>query len=781
MRWSTLALGLGLAAVAALLTSVSYLPFQDVPNLAAVLTFDRGLTPAAATLLEPHHGHAYGYLAFVWIAELLPRAWSVDVVLRLMCLVSALALPLSVAQLGRAVGGDATLAGVASLPLALSWPLRIGLLPFCLALPCLFAALAATALCLRRVTIARAATLALAATTSYLAHPLALALLLPLVAGGAWIGRRRSWLVVSLLAALTPSLILLCLDLGRDAFAPLGAMQLGSHYPRLYFRPPWLALAHLLTRSFGLDGWRALAGCAPLLAVVLFGAVRAARRPHPFVWLSLTLALVATLALPESIGLAFLLGSRTPVVAVALACVAASRGLAQASPRARLALVASSALALAVGMAHVGAQARVVHEVVGAAAPRTLAGRFLPVRIAECSVAASTAWGADDPLRHAWAYALSPSGVTPYLFAWSRYAPIWYRDELRAPAEFDLDANESPLPPARCRAMSLARVRGALAWPGYDGVIVTGRTATLGPLVADAGAPFALVAPGIALITVAPPAALRLDVDEPTPAFASGWYAPESVDGRRIRWSAGTRSRLEATLAPRDDRPYVFALDAKAVADEVVAIRVNGRAVGSVALGGQRRWRAVVVPARIVHRGVNRIELAYSATQRVGGRMLAIALAAAELAPAPSSLALDVARDEDRRLFDGGWSVLEHEDGRAQVWSDGPASRLRFALAPTDESYELALDVAAYGPALPETVSVRIGGRELGLLAIEAPWQHATMTIPAGVLRPDIQLLELVYSKVARPRDVERGSRDARELALRLRAVTLRPATRASR
>jgi hypothetical protein len=784
MRWTTAVLALGLGAVGVLLATVRPLPLQDLPNLAAVLTLDRGLTPAAAAYLQPHQGAGYGYLLFVWAAELAPRAWSVDVVLRILFTLSALALPLSVARLAAALhgdgdgDGDAALAGIASLPLALSWPLRIGLLSFCLAVPCLLMAIAATVRLYDRCTPARTAALASWAALAYLAHPLVLVLLAPVVLGAAWLGRRRPWRVTALVAATAPSVLLLLLDIARDAFAPLGAMQTAARHPSVYERPLPVAAAHLLTRAFGIDGLALLVACAPFVVVLLLGLRRATGRA-PLAWLALGVAVLAALALPDSIGLAFVLGSRLAVVVVALACALAA---AHARPRW---LALSALLALVAAIVHIGAQSRLVAEVVGSAPPRTLAGRYLPMRVADCAAATTIAWGGDDPLRHVWAYALSPSGVTPYLFAWSRYAPIWFRDRgadgLRAPAEFALDANEAPLEPVGCRAANLSRLRGALAWPGYDGVIAVGRPRDLDPLVGDLGEPLVRVAPGIVVVTPSPTPVARFEVDDPTPAWAAGWYDAESVDGRRIRWSAGARSRVDADFAPREDRAYVLGLAAKAVTDEAVAVRVNGRSIGSVAVGERWRWRAIDVPAAALHHGGNRIELVYSTTRTVDGRRLAIAVGGGELAPAPESVTLDVDRDDDRRLLDEGWSVLERDGGRGVVWSDGPASRIVVALDPSAAPYELVLEAAAYRHALPQTVSVRIDGRDIGAVTLADSWRTATLAVPAGALRRGLNIVELVYARLASPRDVERGSRDARELALRLRSLALRPAARASR
>src|SRR5436190_9537138 len=168
---SVLAAGLCLAGL--LLVGLPYLPFQDLPNHALLLTYDRALGASGNAWLERPPGLAFGYTLYIWIARGLAPVLSIDSVLRLLSILAVAGLPLATARLAAVLGAPAALAGILALPFALGWPLRMGLLSFVLGVPlALLCAASAVVLC-RSASKRTLAGLALGGATAYLAHPFA--------------------------------------------------------------------------------------------------------------------------------------------------------------------------------------------------------------------------------------------------------------------------------------------------------------------------------------------------------------------------------------------------------------------------------------------------------------------------------------------------------------------------------------------------------------------------------------------------------------------------------
>ncbi len=108
----------------------------------------------------------------------------------------------------------------------------------------------------------------------------------------------------------------------------------------------------------------------------------------------------------------------------------------------------------------------------------------MTAKVGPCADEDEGYWGRYESERHLWAYALALDGITPYLFAWSRYHPVQYRGEvysrdLRAPQE---SINGDRLLGGSCEDANAERLRGATAWVGFDGALITGRPETLSEL-----------------------------------------------------------------------------------------------------------------------------------------------------------------------------------------------------------------------------------------------------------------------------------------------------------
>src|SRR6185295_12194730 len=229
---SILAVGLCLAGL--LLLGIPYLPFQDVPNHALLLTYDRELAAAGNAWLQRPSDLAFGYTLYIWIARALAPLLSIDSVLRLLAILAVAALPLATARLAAVLGAPAALAGILSLPFALGWPLRMGLISFVLGVPlALFCAAEAVRVCRTRnvagggvaggkgASIRIGLGLAIAGAVTYMAHPFAFALAIVLaVFAWGFEGGRSPRAAARLAGAFLPAFALLGWDAWHGAWRP---------------------------------------------------------------------------------------------------------------------------------------------------------------------------------------------------------------------------------------------------------------------------------------------------------------------------------------------------------------------------------------------------------------------------------------------------------------------------------------------------------------------------------------------------------------------------------
>lgn len=113
----------------------------------------------------------------------------------------------------------------------------------------------------------------------------------------------------------------------------------------------------------------------------------------------------------------------------------------------------------------------------------------------------------------------------------------------------------------------------------------------------------------------------RLDIGAASarPALGEGWSVDEHVAGRSATWSEGTRSRIDIELVPQPG-PHRLALVAMGAVDParrappVVTVIVNGHVAGRVIFPLDFAPRTVTIPAGVLRRGSNSIELEHLRT-----------------------------------------------------------------------------------------------------------------------------------------------------------------------
>ena len=616
----------GLMGTTLLLLFIPCVPFQDLPNTGLVLLIDQTHGKDANPYFRRPEVTSFGYILSTWMARLLLPWLSVDLALRWMCLVAAIALPLATARLAAVLGIPWALAGILALPLGLGWPMRMGFVSFVLGQPVVLLGTAAAVLLCRERSARRLAELALWAVVAYLVHAFAFGFLCALVLL-AWLctGARSFRASALVLAALIPAGLLAASDVANRALSSVIVRDAATPAAGVSFRPLGRALMNIASRSYGISGPESVGFYLPHLALLLLGIawlVARARRNGAF-WLALlgtgcfTLGSVVS---PDSVGNVYLLGPRVNVIGMCFAAVAAAAGLSRAGTRALLVAFPLAAIACTASAAGIVRDSRLVREVVGARPPRSLTGHFYPVRAAHCTQVESYNWGNWDPLRHVWAYALSPASGAPFLFARHRYAPVWYRVERILPHPFEglILSDEDPLSAASCERRNRERIEGALTWPGYDGVVLVGRPGDVKRALddSDVGESEAL-APGIWKLG---PETRRVIVDFGNPTAyrteRSGFGGDERREGRTVTWSDGPSSWLDLDLAASAGEAFKLRLLARPLGPtlpQTVQIGINGVQVATLDYDSAE-WRDawVNIPPGVLHSGRNRVGFTYS-------------------------------------------------------------------------------------------------------------------------------------------------------------------------
>ena len=509
----TAALTAGLVAVAVTLLSLRHLPLQDFPAHAFLVELDRHVGPSNELYERPEPriwGYSLVYLATrAWLSFLSPEA-----ALEVIVLLSAVLLPLSAASLARAAGSHGSWAGVLALPLALSWPLKIGFIPYNAGLVLALFALSAALRLQREPSATHLLAYAGGLLAAYLAHPVAFCIA-ALGVLFAILTERSARQLLILGGPALPALVAFARDLWLEGFAPMPGTE-GTLPPApLSFRSLPEGFISIFTRGFSMEDPVSAAVQTPLAVFVIWGVASVAsgsgvsgfsnRIIRYLIALGLALT-VGTLIIPDSLGLALLLATRLPQAGWLMFGIVAAVWISRGGRATQLAVVAAVALSLGSAAADLAREAETVTAVVGAQPQRRLSGKFVTTVLPTCESRGRSPFGTYEPLRHIVDMWLTVDAATPYVFAWNRYHPIWYRPdvyrrELRGPVEWVTNADEVRLPPEQCARLRIERLEGAMSWPGFDGVLAAGPPAILEAAVKTLGAsPTARLAPGVYLL-----------------------------------------------------------------------------------------------------------------------------------------------------------------------------------------------------------------------------------------------------------------------------------------
>ncbi len=626
----------GLCTIAIFLAVLDYLPFQDVPAHVHLFALDGSVAEAEAGYLARPPRISFSYNLYLWLYRLFGFAVSASVMVRICIILAAVALPLSLVYLARVTSMPMALSGLLALPIALSWSLKMGFVPFALGIPLVFLTVALAIGACQKETLPRYLALAVAVVLCYCAHALAYAVG-GLAVGVVWLalGKGRFKIALKLISALFAALPFLIADFLAGAFAPAADRFDIIPASPLFFRPVQQAIAQLATKTYGIAGIDELWWFIPLIALLVIGTVGALRqlrqKSHPGFKPLFYLAggaLVVTLAVPEAMQLLYYLGSRLAVFFVGFSTVLAAAFWAKSTRWQRGLVAGGVGLALACQLLSVAKREAVVSEILGLENAPVLRGKYLTAHLADCP-GYGNSWGDYDPVRHLWAYTLVPhEGITPYLFAWNGYHPIRYNaarlgHDMRAPSEH-INSNGHH-GKAGCRKANLMRLRGATQWPGYDGAIIMGRPTILNKVMEQAEIKSRRrLRPGIVLVNPRTEDSSSVKLELGTYAAAanlgSGWSFEEYFAGSWRRWALGHRSQLRFTLdvsAPTYELVF-SASPHKDTVPQTLIIELNGRSIVTIQMGVQWGDYRIKVPAGLFKPGMNTMTLNHSKSVKSG-------------------------------------------------------------------------------------------------------------------------------------------------------------------
>ena len=261
----------------------------------------------------------------------------------------------------------------------------------------------------------------------------------------------------------------------------------------------------------------------------------------------------------------------------------------------------------------------------------------------------------------------------------------------------------------------------------------------------------------------------------------SGFSPPESEGGRDFVWSDGPSSVFQGRL-DNANAAHLLSFTAQVLPGVTSAVRIsiNDHPLRNVQLSPEWSRTELLVPPELLQRGANRVRFEYGGTlmpaalyaESTDQRQLAARFRSMALTALPDRTLIDAGTPGARPFLLDGWSEDESEGDRTVLWSIGARSRLRVWLGGKRDA-RLIVEARAYPWALPLHVEVRLNDNVVGSFQPGAAWGTEDVALPARFFSDDPSVVELRYDRTAKPSTHEPGSRDERELGLRLDRVTI--------
>jgi hypothetical protein len=272
----------------------------------------------------------------------------------------------------------------------------------------------------------------------------------------------------------------------------------------------------------------------------------------------------------------------------------------------------------------------------------------------------------------------------------------------------------------------------------------------------------------------------------PTKASLEGTWNPRvHMDARDVALTTGKTARLVVSTPPSGNN-QVLAVVAKAAGIKLtetldVEIAAQEKPLTKWTLRPEWSLLAVPLPAEATSGGPLTLDItlptwAAQADKEAAGP--AIALDEMHVGEPTESARVDLRTSEGRAaLLEGFYGVEGPGCDEPWAWSEGLRSTVGVLLDPLSGGYKLKLHAAALDSLAPLEIDVRINDKQVGPIEIGGLGEH-TLDVPDGILATGANIMELRYPRSARPSEVAPGSKDDRDLAIRLYALGLVPTAR---
>jgi hypothetical protein len=268
------------------------------------------------------------------------------------------------------------------------------------------------------------------------------------------------------------------------------------------------------------------------------------------------------------------------------------------------------------------------------------------------------------------------------------------------------------------------------------------------------------------------PTSARAEVDVGTSSArsqVSGFGPDQSVQGRSGARLLAGEAVVTARLVPLGT-DYVLGatLTTSASTPDPISIFVNRLPAGEITPGASWTADYRAIPRSYLHAGNNVVTLVASKAGRA-------VLDRLSLAPLEAGALIDLGSADGRGSLVSGFSEDEASGADNAVWSDGPASRVAFFLAPEERPYRLSLRIHTLVPLAPLVVSLQLNGHSLGALGVASVFHTYDVELPASVLARGENVLALTYAATKQPKSFVAGSQDARYLGVRFDWLDVEP------
>jgi hypothetical protein len=247
-----------------------------------------------------------------------------------------------------------------------------------------------------------------------------------------------------------------------------------------------------------------------------------------------------------------------------------------------------------------------------------------------------------------------------------------------------------------------------------------------------------------------------------------------------VSWGQRTASRTSATAAlglhlSPGAGTYALAVIARGDQDKLpVGIRVNGSDVGQWTVGREWSMAASVLEPGVMKEGANSVEFVLAEPAK--DKPAAFMIDTLHLGPLQARASADLGLPNPRGALISGFYGREGEGESALSWSAGQRTHVGLLLKPLKSPYEVELTASAFGPLAPLGVEAFVNGKSIGSVKVEKA-QPYKFRAPADTFVNGFNLVELVYEKTTKPSEVDKKSKDMRDLAIRLSRVTATPAS----